>query len=154
MPIEARLAESARDFEELRRLFLEYEADLPPELRHGPVPSVAALRRDFAEPNAAFLATIEGENVGCVAMTPRDGTTAVIRHLFVAPHGRGRGAARILVERVIERARATGYRRVALDTHKGQLQPAYLLYRGLGFEECAPHGEVDYESPTFMELWL
>lgn len=147
-------AATERDYLELRLLFLEYELDLPHRLRHGRVPDASELESAYAEPNAAFLARRDGAPIGCVALTRRDGKTGLLRHLFVRPQSRGLGAARALVERVVEYLRAAGCRRVVLDTDKDVLQPAYRLYRNLGFAECAPHGIVGYDTPTFMELLL
>jgi GNAT superfamily N-acetyltransferase len=144
----------APDFARLREIFSVYEADLPPELRHGEVPSSNELAARFSAPGAAFLA-IAGEDVtGCVGVSHRDDETAVIRHLFVKPEARGHGAARALVEAAIAFARESQYERIVLDTHKGKLEAAYELYRSLGFVEAAPHTPVTYECPTFMELRL
>jgi len=146
--------ESEADFQRLHELLIEYEADLAPELRHGCVPQSGDLRQTYAPPNAAFLALLEEDAIGCVAVQKRDSETAVLLRLFVKPPKRGFGAARALVTAVIAYARQQGYRRMVLDTHKNQLVPAYRLYRSLGFAECAPFAEVTYECPTFMELRL
>jgi GNAT superfamily N-acetyltransferase len=152
--ITIRRAESEADFRQLHELFVEYEADLPPVLRHGTVPGLPELRATYAGPNAAFFATADGAAVGCVAVREFDTETALLLRLFVKPKSRGLGAARSLVEAVIERARSTGYRRIVLDTNKERLMPAYRLYRAFGFEECEPFATVTYECPTFMELLL
>ena len=149
-----RQVRSAGEFGRLRDLFEAYEADLPPDLRHGEVPSVEQLMQTFTGENVAFLASIAGADSGCAAVRVLDAETAQLRHLFVAPNHRGLGAARLLTEAAIEFARARGYARIVLDTNKAQLQPAYLLYRSLGFEECNPFATVSYECPTFMELRL
>jgi len=155
MAIVVQAAAAERDFCRLHDLFVEYEDDLSPELRHGVVPCVAALKQAYAGQNVAFLALESGgEAVGCAAVTMHDRETGVLRHLFVRPQKRGLGAARALVVRAIELARARRHPRLALDTQKQKLQPAYLLYRSLGFEECDAYREVDYDAPTFMELLL
>jgi ribosomal protein S18 acetylase RimI-like enzyme len=146
---------SDADFEQLHDLFVEYEADLPEYLRHGAVPSVDGLRTDYAHRNAAaFLATHAGNSIGCVAVTKHDDQTARVRHLFVRPADRGLGAGRMLVVAAIEFAREQQNRRIVLDTHKAELEPAYRLYRSLGFEDREPFSDVGYECPTFMELEL
>lgn len=143
-----------RGFRDLHHLFREYELELPPPLRHGVVPSVRELQDAYAEPNAAFLATHDGVPAGCVAVTLLDRETGLLRHLFVQPQSRKFGVARALVEEVLAFARRGGRRRIVLDTDKEVLQPAYRLYRALGFAECAPHGPVSYDRPTYMELLL
>jgi GNAT superfamily N-acetyltransferase len=151
MAVEVRRAERNSDFRRLFDLLVEYEADLPPDLRHGAVADVADLKTAYAEPNAAFLAEIESVAIGCVVARCLDAGTTVIARLFVTPKYRRLGAARLLVLEAIRFAREQKYCRVVLDTNKERLRPAYGLYRSLGFAECAPSG-VTYESPTFMEL--
>jgi putative acetyltransferase len=152
--LEVGRVKSERDFLRLHRLFLEYELDLPPRLRHGVVPEVRELQDAYAAPNAAFLAAIGAKPIGCVAVTRVEEETGLLRHLFVRPQSRGLGAARALVDAVLSFLRRGGYRRVVLDTDKDALLPAYRLYRALGFAECAPHGPVAYDTATFMELRL
>ncbi len=149
-----RQARSTAEFRRLRDLFEQYEADLPAGLRHGAVPGVEELAQALHGRSAAFLASLGDDDVGCVAVREFGPQTAQLRHLFVAPHRRGLGAARSLTATAIEFARSQRYAEIVLDTNKEQLEPAYLLYRSLGFEECAPFVTVTYESPTFMALKL
>ncbi|HVN69944.1 MAG TPA: GNAT family N-acetyltransferase [Candidatus Binatia bacterium] len=152
MAVEVRRVEDAPEFAELRELLAAYEADLPPELRHGAVPELDAIAQVYAGENAAFVARRDGVPIGCVAAGRFDASSAVLMRLFVLPSARGIGAARALVNAAISFARGRGDRRIVLDTHKGQLVAAYRLYRSLGFEECEPIAPVSYECPTFMEL--
>src|ERR1700726_3075099 len=57
MTIEVASVEAEEDFRRLYELFVEYEAWLPPDLRHGSVPDVEDLKAAYAARNAAFLAT-------------------------------------------------------------------------------------------------
>ncbi len=152
--IEVRAAGGDSDFRDLQDLLVAYEDDLPAELRHGSVPDGNALAREYAGDSAAFVAMYEREPIGCVAVKKLDRDTAAILRLFVKPTHRGIGAARLLTTTAIEFARSGGYKRMVLDTHKAQLQPAYRLYRSLGFSECSPYAAVTYRCPTFMELRL
>ena len=154
MAIEIQRVASERDFARLHDLFVAYEDDLIPELRHGDVPPVEELRRIYCGENAAFLADGEHRAAGCVAVMRFDLQTAAIRHLFVDPLARGAGAARALVAAAIEFARDSGCERVVLDTAKEHLPVAYRLYLSFGFQESAPYTTVNYRCPTFMELKL
>ncbi|MGB6522917.1 MAG: GNAT family N-acetyltransferase [Candidatus Cybelea sp.] len=154
MAIEIQRVASARDYERLHDLFVAYEDDLIPELRHGDVPPADELRRMYGGENAAFLAEDEQRAAGCVALMRFDPQTAVIRHLFVDPLARGAGAARALVAAAIEFAKDAGCERVVLDTAKEHLPVAYRLYLSFGFQESAPYTTVNYRCPTFMELKL
>lgn len=154
MGIEIQRVAGVRDFGRLHDLFVAYEDDLIPELRHGDVPTVEELRRIYSGENAAFLADGEQRAAGCVAVMRFDPQTAVIRHLFVDSLARGAGAARALVAAAIEFARDAGCERVVLDTAKEHLPVAYRLYLSFGFRESAPYTTVNYRCPTFMELKL
>ena len=154
MKVEVRRARYDSDFAQLYDLFVEYEADLPHNLRHGVVPDVADLKATYKQRNAAFLAACDAEPIGCVAVAEREPATATILRLFVKPRSRRLGAARGLVTAALRFVQKGRFHRVVLDTHKEELQAAYRLYRSFGFEECAPHSGVSYESPTFMELIL
>jgi GNAT superfamily N-acetyltransferase len=152
--VEIRQANSDADFQELSELLSQYEADLAPELRHGSVPSADELEAAYATAGAAFLAAKGASVIGCVAVTPLDGETALMMRLFVKPEGRGAGAARALVTAALRSLEGSGCRRVVLDTDKQRLNAAYQLYRSMGFQECAPYGPVTYACPTFMERLL
>ncbi len=146
-----RQVKEERDFQAFHELLVEYEADLPPILRHGSVPTVGELRRMHRGRGAAFVADFAGGVVGCVAVSELDAQTGVIMRLFVRPESRGAGAARSLVLRALEFLEAEEYERVVLDTDKEQLPAAYRLYQSLGFTECGPYTTVSYPCPTFME---
>jgi GNAT superfamily N-acetyltransferase len=154
LAIEIQRVVSERDYARLHELFVAYEDDLIPELRHGDVPPIDELQRMFGGEDAAFLANGEQRAAGCIAVMRFDRRTAVIRHLFVDPQARGAGAARALVTSAIEFARDAGCERVVLDTAKEHLPVAYRLYLSLGFRESAPYTTVNYRCPTFMELKL
>ncbi len=152
--ITVRRAQGACHYRHLHDLFVEYEADLPKELRHGSVPDLGDLEERYGIQDAAFLAMRDGRPVGCAAVARLDRNTALLLRLFVKPESRGLGAARLLVAAATDFARESSYHRIVLDTNRERLMPAYLLYRSLGFSECEPYGRVSYESPTFMELRL
>jgi GNAT superfamily N-acetyltransferase len=142
--------------ESFRSMLERYQEGLPQDLR---VVDLAAelgeLEARYAAPEAAmFLATVSSAAAGCVAVKRFDARTAEIKRLFVAPEFRGKGAARVLMESAVAFARELGCERVALDTERDRLRPAYELYRSLGFVHCDPYTEAEYANATFMELSL
>ena len=149
------IVRSAEEFLQLRSLLEEYELDLDEDLRHGAeVPDMPALRAEYAPPNAAFLAFVEGEPAGCAGCVRHDDSTAVLQRLYAKPDYRGYGIGRALTVAAIDYARAGGFERIGLDTHAGRLRTAYGLYQSLGFADCEPFARVGYPCPTFMELRL
>lgn len=146
--------DSHEAFRILHGLLVEYERDLPPDLRHGKEPTLEDTERTYRGGNAAFLARFEDGYGGCVAVTMLDAATAILQRLYVVPSRRGAGAARALAQAAIAFACERGCERIVLDTEAERLSAAAALYRSMGFRECEPYGPVDYERPTFMELAL
>ena len=142
------VVQTQTEHDHLSALLDEYEASLSPDLRHDHVPSVDGTA------NVAILAMSNGDAQGCVFVTRFDDESAIIQRLYVRPQARGLGLARALMQHAADHARAQGYRRLVLDTDKQQLEPAYRLYRALGFTECPPYAAVSYPNPTYMELPL
>jgi GNAT superfamily N-acetyltransferase len=126
-------------------LIAEYEAALPPELRHARLEPFVV----------AFTATIDGVACGCLALDERDARTGIVKRLFVPPAFRGHGVARALMDDLLAAARERGYERVILDTNRELLSAAYNLYLSMGFTEYeADESGVEYACPTFMERML
>ncbi len=155
MTVTVRTARTAQELEEFRDLAVEYEESLDPELRHAEfVSELAALHKYYAAPNAAFVAAVDAKPAGCVALCELDGSTGVIKKMYVRPDYRNLGVARSLMTTLIEQARLRLYAELVLDTDRQRLSVAYALYNSIGFEECEPYGSVDYACPTFMRLRL
>jgi len=91
--------------------------------------------------------------VGCLKrLTP---TAAEIQRMYVQPHLRGLGVGRLLVEQLLQDARAIGYAVVRLESLKF-LSAAHALYRSVGFEEITPYAEnsmKDYQSADTMDSY-
>ena len=63
---------------------------------------------------------------------------AVFMHSFVAPYARGHGLARLMMLKVEERARASGFRVLNLDVRETQTA-AIALYESLGYLRWGEH---------------
>ena len=139
MPL-VREAQGPHDIEQLRLLFLEYQAAIEVDLCfQGFAEELASLPGSYARPAGCLLLAVEGTAVlGGVALRPLTAADCEMKRLFVRPAGRGRGLGRMLAERLIDEARAAGYRRMLLDTLP-QMKQAHALYRSLGFGEVAPY---------------
>jgi len=107
---------------------------------------VARIVADFAEGHdpareAAWVADLDGEPVGCVLCVAKDATTAQLRILLVEPSARGLGIGSRLVDECLRFARAGGYRRIELWTND-VLTSARRVYEAAGFtlvDEAAHH---------------
>jgi GNAT superfamily N-acetyltransferase len=110
---------------------------------------VARIVADFAERNdtrreAAWIAELDGERVGCVFCTAAkdstDADTAQLRLLIVEPSARGAGVGTRLVDECLRFARHAGYRRITLWTND-VLLAARRIYERAGFrcDRREPH---------------
>ncbi|GAA3344083.1 GNAT family N-acetyltransferase [Amorphoplanes nipponensis] len=98
---------------------------------------VARIVADFAaghdpEREAAWVAELDGQRVGCVFCVAGPGATAQLRLLLVHPDGRGLGLGGRLVDTCLDFARSRGYRTVRLWTND-PLIAARRIYLDRGF---------------------
>lgn len=97
--------------------------------------TAAEWRRRLGRSDAAtFLATRDGEDVGIAVGAGHHAhpTDAGLYAVWVAPHARGGGVARALVDRVIEWARGLGFQDIRLDVGDANAA-AVAFYERLGF---------------------
>ncbi len=150
-------AVSAEQLEQVRNLFREYQAELPPQYRAASLASeLSSLPGVYSPPKGKLLlATVAGQPVGCVGLRPfpQEGACEMKR-LYVRPTFRGGKVGKLLVERAVHEAWTLGYSRLRLDTHPPTMQAALSLYRKLGFQEVAPDPADRVEGLLYMELRL
>jgi ribosomal protein S18 acetylase RimI-like enzyme len=116
---------------------------------------LAGLPGAYTPPDGRLLLTFEDDQLaGCIALRKIRTTTCEMKRLYLRPEFRGRGLGRMLVETIIEEARAIGYTQIYLDTLPGKMDQAIALYRSIGFKEIPPYYNNPVEGATFMELRL
>jgi GNAT superfamily N-acetyltransferase len=100
---------------------------------------VARIVADFAERRdrrreAAWIAELDGERVGCVSCTAADtAATAQLRLLLVEPTARGAGGGSRLTDECLRFAKRSGYTRIMLWTND-VLDAARRIYQHAGFQ--------------------
>jgi ribosomal protein S18 acetylase RimI-like enzyme len=150
-------AASPADLDAARRLFRAYAASLPIDLGYQDFQvEVDGLPGAYAAPGGALLLAraADGAAVGCVALRAFPiGGACEMKRLYVSPEGRGSGAGRALAVRIIDAARAAGYREMLLDTLP-QLRAAIALYETLGFRRIDAYYDTPIADTVFMALTL
>lgn len=103
---------------------------------------LAALPGQFGPPDGAFLlATADGAPAGCVAHFSHGDGVCEMKRMYVRPEFRGLKLGEALVEALMARARAQGFRRMVLDSFH-TLKPAHHLYEKAGFSFRAPPADL------------
>ena len=154
--VEVRHADTADDIESVRTLFLEYAASLGFDLSFQDFDrEVASLPGDYAPPSGVLLLAADGVTpAGCVGLRPwGDADTCEMKRLYVRPSMRGMKVGSMLVTRLLDEARARGYRRMRLDTVPG-MDAAIGLYRAAGFRDIPPYRPNPVPGALFLELEL
>ena len=113
---------------------------------------VARIVADFAERGdikreAAWIAELDGERVGCVFCTAGgEPDTAQLRLLIVEPSARGAGVGTRLVDECLRFAGRAGYRRITLWTND-VLVAARRIYERAGFrcDRREPHHSFGHD---------
>jgi putative acetyltransferase len=109
----------------------------------------------LAQPNVLFAVARGSDDraIGCGAVVLADGCGEVKR-LYVRPEGRGKGAARQIMDTLESAACARGCRTLMLET--GPYQPeALAFYASQGYTRCGPFGDYpDHPLSVFMRKQL
>ncbi len=128
---------------------------------HNPQETVAEdikLIDKFMPPHGRIMLAFVDENacgIGCLKNI--DGEIGEIKRMYVAPAFRKIGAGNAILESLVDTAKATGYRKLRLDSPKF-MEDAHALYRRFGFKDIAAY-EVEIPESfrqylLFMELDL
>lgn len=149
-------AESAAEIAEARRLFEEYQAWLAIDLCFQNFEKeLRELPGAYAPPRGRLILALEDEEVaGCVALRDLGAGVCEMKRLFVRPQFQDKGIGRALAEKIIEEARALGYKSMRLDTLPEKMGRAVGVYRKLGFEEIEPYYSNPTKDTLYMELKL
>ena len=103
-----------------------------------------------------FLALRGCQPVGCCALLAMAPGEFEVAKMAVTESSQGAGIGRRLLEKVIAEARASGARRLYLETNR-KLAPAIRLYESLGFRHLPPERIVPSpyaRADVHMELYL
>lgn len=130
---------------------------LPTALAERPVASYAAdmldkVCGDTPPAGCFYLLALPGPGggadrfVGMGGLRRLDTQRAEIKRLYLQPDCRGQGLATMLLQRLLEDARAFGYRQLCLDSAPF-MHEAQALYARLGFQDCPPYAGTEVPQP-------
>lgn len=100
-----------------------------------------------------YLALRDGEAAGCIALRKLDEQRCEMKRLYVRPAFRGHRIGDALVDRIIQDAKAIGYRYMLLDTLPF-LESAIHMYQKRGFYEIPCYNDSPVETTIFMQYDL
>lgn len=149
-------AETPPQIDEARTLFREYEAWLGLDLCfQGFEEELRDLPGKYALPEGRlYLATIDDEPAACIALRKLENGVCEMKRLYLRENARGKGLGNLLIEKLIEKARGIGYKKMRLDTFPPKMGKAVKLYESHGFRQIPPYYENPHEGVLFMELDL
>jgi len=139
-----------------RELFKDYESWLGMDLCfQGFEEELRTLPGRYSPPDGRlFIAYVDGEAAGCIAMRKIDEGICEMKRLYVRPEFQGHKIGVRLIERLIDEAKKEKYKFMRLDTLPEKMEKAAELYRTHGFYSIPPYYENPYEGVAFMELDL
>jgi putative acetyltransferase len=144
------------DVDRVRALFREYEQSLGVDLCfQGFAEELAALPGAYAPPRGRLLMALDdrGQAAGCIALRPLANDVCEMKRLYLRPSLRGKGAGRALARRIMDEARAAGYRAMRLDTLPTMTE-AIAMYESLGFRRIEPYYPSPVPGTIYMERTL
>jgi putative acetyltransferase len=96
---------------------------------------IADIEANYTKRGGVFevVEDAEGNLLGTIGLYPLDAQTVELRKMYFAQKLRGRGVGKRMLERMIEKARALGFKRIYLET-ASVLKQAVALYEKYGFQ--------------------
>jgi len=115
---------------------------LPVQQQEFGIPITYEEQPDLQDPLAffggRFWVAVDGDDVvGCVGLLDVGGGTGVVRKMFVDADRRGSGAAKALLDALVDRARQEGMTELLLGTTSAY-HAAHRFYEKHGFERVDP----------------
>lgn len=149
------LVDGETRIDDAKTLFAEYAASLGIDLGYQNFgDEFAGLPGKYARPDGRlYLAFVDGNLAGCIAMRKLSDRRAEMKRLYVRPGFRGAKVGLALATRVVTDAREIGYRELVLDT-LASMHRAQQFYRDLGFVETKAYYDCPVAGTVFLKLEL
>lgn len=140
---------TANDLPQVRQLVRDYVEWIGLDLAFQEIDAeIDGLPGEYAPPGGVLL--VAGDPaVAMIALRSLDQATCEMKRLYVAPSARGRALGRALILRLLDDARALGYREMRLDALP-MMGDAQHLYVALGFRDIPPYYQTPIAGTRFM----
>ena len=148
MPVEIRRAALA-DLKVAYSIVSEYYQAANVVLRDDPE---AFEKEYFGSLSGIWLALLEGQAVGCIALRKLRSGCAEIKRMYVRADWRGQGISHRLLQEAEQFATQNGYRWIYLDTTH-DMKAARQLYGRSGYQRCTRYNK-NPQATTFMRKKL
>ena len=128
-----------KDVRDLRLMIKKYLSALPFAIDYqSPDKELDDLGAVYGEAagGALFVARVNDEYAGCVALKDIGDGRCEMKRLFVREKYRGYKLGKKLTAAVVARAKEMGYKEMFLDTHREAQKLAIIMYKKMGFVEC------------------
>ena len=155
MSVRIDFAHSPADFDNARKLFIDYSESLGFSLSfQGFEDELEHLPGKYVAPEGCILlAWDELDCVGCAGLRPLSDDVCEMKRLYVKPLYRGTGLRRLLAEKIVQFGIDKKYTRMQLDT-LNSMQSAVGLYKSIGFFETDQYYNNPHPEVVFFELTL
>ena len=100
-----------------------------------------------------YLAWCDGKAAGCIGLKKIDKDNCEMKRLYVRPEFRGRKIGELLIRKIIDDAKKTGYKHMLLDTLPF-LKSAVHMYKKWGFYEIDCYNNSPMDASIYMRLDL
>lgn len=128
------------------------EYGLAPD-REGTDRDIADIEAHYTNRGGVFelIEDARGNLLGTVGLYPMNAATIELRKMYFSKALRGRGVGKTTLRRMIEKARALGYKRLYLET-ASVLKEAVGLYEKFGFTQTEEKHTPRCDAAYFLEL--
>lgn len=153
--INYKIAETDKDFEDGKALFLEYATALNIDFSfQNFTAELQSVNKKYATPEGGLiLAYYRNEAIGCSGIRWLEDGIGELKRLYVRDTMRGHGLGFTLMEKSLITARNLGYQKVRLDTLTS-MESAIKLYETFGFYEIPGYCFNPFPNARFYEILL
>lgn len=130
------------DTEVVKNLFKEYSQIKGAESCFVSFDKELADLNTFYKGGVLLVGYEDEKPIACIAVKKIDDNICEAKRLFIKPEYRGNGYARIMLDTMLAKAKALGFKEVTFTTKPSVMQIGYGLYKRMGFEEISENDGI------------